>query len=470
MNNLTTKYSDAIEANDFRICSTIVRRSYNELPFEILKSHYEKVSYWDLRDYYLNNIENINLYNYQLMYKLHIQYSSNYSQYDKELVAKIVDLFFADAEFKDYVIAFESGLQFIGSEYPSLPSLSALIHHAALLNFFTRSDFAVDCTHKILMTGNLDKTNVVELEIPFYLTFVREPTHWQNTMIVFIESLCDYLTTEGLSVIPRLKFSIHPSPPHSEYLLLITHHTTGFTPKRFHYKNSHLSGFVELDPLGFSSFSSLSLAKYDPIFDARAFDYVNKLFVDRTYPKIVQPDKLFKKDSKRFAILVTMQVPWDRVQHKSFIDTTNLVLILKSLLQDDEILYVKRHPLDNSKYTKNLLQSITSERVIIVDCDIYSLIEGVDLVVTSNSGTGFEACCMHKPVIVTGIVDYHECVMVAKNQSELRSHINASKSCNSFDISLTSRHHQNYFFVEATRNDKFNFFKKKLSSDSSKFI
>lgn len=218
-------------------------------------------------------------------------------------------------------------------------------------------------------------------------------------------------------------------PPRGRFAF--SYHTHGQVAGRWHYKFGHFSNLMQIDPHGYAGYSSLASMSVQEIRDATAYldddsivdilatyrqEYIGQRF---TWREQKDPLAQASKRGKR-SIFVPLQDPLDEVSNLAFFGPTEMLQALAHCTGPNDRIFVKRHPVDKTSRTTRLLEIFVNDpRFVVVDASIHDLFEACDLVVTINSGVGFEALLAGLPVITCGLSDYNLATITARSVDEL---------------------------------------------------
>lgn len=188
---------------------------------------------------------------------------------------------------------------------------------------------------------------------------------------------------------------------------------------------------MQIDPQGYAGFSSLATATAKDIIAATAhlddaavaaaLDVYRETYVARRVTWRTQPESISLSLARgRRTIFVPLQDPFDEVATLAYLTPDKMIQAIADAIGPLDRVYVKRHPVDACGRTSALLEALANDpRFLVTDASIHDLFKVCDLVVTVNSGVGFEALLAGLPVITCGRADYQLATGVAHSTEEL---------------------------------------------------
>jgi hypothetical protein len=213
--------------------------------------------------------------------------------------------------------------------------------------------------------------------------------------------------------------------------LSFSYHTHGAIPGRVHYKFGHYSDLVHFDRKGYAGFSSLADCTAEEIAGATSAVPETEIrsrvqswrerYIDRRVTWRQQAPRTEGSLRRgRRTIFFPLQDPYDEVSQLGHMTPAEIIEVLRASLTPDDVVYVKRHPVDQSSRTSTLLASLSGdERFQTINDAIHDVFAVCDLVLTVNSGVGFEALLAGLPVVVAGKSDYNTAAVTVRNREEL---------------------------------------------------
>jgi hypothetical protein len=294
----------------------------------------------------------------------------------------------------------------------------------------------------------VDPSKLVEVYIgPYYFLPLsadqrqraKLPDSFHSPFRSGLECLIRMFLNHGWQVMPWLTWAgglIPPCAPRGR--LSFSYHTHGGAPGRWHYKFGHFSNLMQIDPQGYAGFSSLASADAREILTATtglddaaiasALDVYREIYLTRRVTwRAQRVDASPSLERGRRTIFVPLQDPFDEVATLAYLTPSEMLRGIACAVGPQDRVYVKRHPVDASGRTSALLATLANDpRFVVTDASIHDLFETSDLVVTINSGVGFEALLAGLPVITCGGADYHLATGVARRTEELTKLVQAS--------------------------------------------
>lgn len=248
----------------------------------------------------------------------------------------------------------------------------------------------------------------------------RLPKTFKSPFREGLQLLAQAFLSRGWKILPWLTWrgGLAPiCPPRGKFSF--SYHTHGDVAGRWHYKFGHFSNLIQIDRLGYAGFSTLALLTAEDIRAGTAdiddgeisellapykLKYIEQRFTWRQQNK-EKPQGLIRG---RRTIFVPLQDPLDEISSLGYLTPAELLQALTQCTSLADRIYVKRHPVDDSTRTTRLLEEFSDDpRFFIVDASIHDLFQVCDLVVTINSGVGFEALLAGLPVVSCGRSDYN---------------------------------------------------------------
>ena len=216
--------------------------------------------------------------------------------------------------------------------------------------------------------------------------------------------------------------------------------------KMLHYKEAYIPGTFTLDCSGYSGWhsssiysfnhdSSISQTNINRKLEPGTIDQLNQFFEEAIsskktkYPQNFIPSYAKELPDKGDYILVALQVVTDTVARLARVSTYELLDALPCISRDLGVKFViKRHPLCTSDYLASHIKALTKQNQFIFtsSANIHDLISSSRLVLTINSGVGFESLLLGKQVLTCGFSDYESLTSNIVSVQNLKSAISAS--------------------------------------------
>lgn len=199
----------------------------------------------------------------------------------------------------------------------------------------------------------------------------------------------------------------------------LAHHTIGKARNVHHIKKSYIPGYVYWEKGGYCAWSETVTTP--GLYEQSQSMTGSKAFVDNfiknyTETKIEQRSTPFSAPKRPF-IFLALQSPTDTVMQHAHIKTYDLIPQAAQWTKKRGYdLVVKFHPNRHEDARRNELRKRLSSgpHITVTDSNILKIIPKCAAVLTVNSGVGFEALLHRKPVITTGLSDYHWCTHVCE--------------------------------------------------------
>lgn len=298
----------------------------------------------------------------------------------------------------------------------------------------------------IVSLSEVQGAPVVEFMVPTYFGDIlsRSAPETHSRVCEFLRGVLDCFAANGFAIVPYHQYWLNIANPSGNYPAL-SYHTTGERAGWLHLKDSAIPGYYRFDAKGYAGFSSFAALKSLP--DAAmsvseeevnlAWEEVQETVVRAKASKYKQADEAIKLPDPGF-IFFAMQMLDDTVATLAWIP---MLTALREIVRDAENsgkkVVVKRHPMCQRVDVAMALATLkSSNAVVISDASIHDLIPNADMVVTVNSGVGFEALLYDKPVITLGASEYGVATTQCRSVPELLSAINSPPAV---DLNMTRR-------------------------------
>jgi hypothetical protein len=264
------------------------------------------------------------------------------------------------------------------------------------------------------------------LLMPQYWTEPQTKEKITKKILEIHKELIRYLLGENIALVPVFATPLYDITDEDNYgLSTISYHTISRNSgeRYFHYKESFLPGLFSSDCHGYSGWSSLAENFYSKVYEPVIVKkFRNKLVENYVNKNISKYDQTHINNTKKLPpkfIFVALQVPDDTVSRLTYRKTSEWVNDVIFFGESEGIpVVVKIHPKDKSN--KKWLYGIgNTKNVYFSNLSIHELIANSMVVITCNSGVGFEALIHHKDVITCGLCDYQSVTYVAKSREDL---------------------------------------------------
>lgn len=205
----------------------------------------------------------------------------------------------------------------------------------------------------------------------------------------------------------------------------LSYHTVTRPEQRYiNYKESALPGYFSFDPCGYSGWSSWQGpddlgTKRDEA--AKFFQALASDVIETQRSKYTEVSTLGDIPDSPF-VLIALQVPDDTVAQHACLTRAELLQTVCEYYSDSETnVLIKLHPHDRSDFSQKTVEDFCSRYTNVgrVTGAIHPILEKALLLITVNSGVGFEALLHEKLVISTGGSEYTPCAIHASNRAEL---------------------------------------------------
>jgi hypothetical protein len=250
-------------------------------------------------------------------------------------------------------------------------------------------------------------------------------------MLPFLRRLYALADDRGLKV-KYQRASCNPTiaPPAEDGAMAVSFHTIAdeARPGSLHIKESHLRDIVSVDRTGYSAWGEVAkapmtgLAEPDGAFGER----LRERYVERDYSYLGDPARAFEAPAENY-LAVFLQINQDTTQVATKIPLTQLIRIVAVWARNHQAHVVfKRHPACQSfEVALALNREVDGGFVHASDASIHDIARDATGVVTTNSGSGFEALLQGKTVITTGQSDYQQATLKARTPDDLRETLTA---------------------------------------------
>lgn len=181
----------------------------------------------------------------------------------------------------------------------------------------------------------------------------------------------------------------------------------------FRLKEAPIPPYYSIDTLGYSGWSSINFGdkfkeKIEEISIDDAVDVINNIkntYIEKRISKYPQKDeRVLDKDY----VFLPLQVPDDPVSKLSKINSRELLeAAIKISKEQKVLLLIKRHPLDNSDFLSEVLDSVKDEPFVkITNGNVIDLVKNARSVIAVNSGVSLEALYLGASVWNSGTSEW----------------------------------------------------------------
>lgn len=221
----------------------------------------------------------------------------------------------------------------------------------------------------------------------------------------FLNGLIDHIRKQGdhAVVFPRVEI---PWTPRG---ITLNFHTTGYQPNTWHYKESFLKNWVQVDRLGYTGFHSWNVARGAmPVNEKRLPRMAKKLdsYIASRQSKYDQASGETRIGAPY--LFFPLQKPQDETSLFGRFRPQQIVeAALPWCAQNHVKLVIKRHPFCHSKQIENWLESLRfNAQIVLTGGDVADLVEGAKAVLTVNSSVGFESLLKGRKLLTFGKAEY----------------------------------------------------------------
>lgn len=243
--------------------------------------------------------------------------------------------------------------------------------------------------------------------------------------------------TAGLQALDGVELTVSARPIRAQDLgsgaLALNYHTRFGRRGNLNLKLNYLPGFLYADRSGFGGWSEVAGRTFDPatidLAEAERFltDRIERRILAQGLTNVEQSRSGAVRNLPSGYVLFPLQVPNDIVLRLADIATGSVLDTLR-LRSRQQPVVIKLHPRTrDADFVARIsaLHDPTTGLHVVTD-HIHDLIAQAERVVTINSGTGFEALLLGKPVIACGKTDYHHLTTRALTPAHLASALEAA--------------------------------------------
>lgn len=212
--------------------------------------------------------------------------------------------------------------------------------------------------------------------------------------------------------------------PGAEHIHVVMGDMPEYAADMLHVEMGYISGFWYLDEIGVYANSSLRLGQFCPERVNRGhaeyfFNGVAGWMLGQNVSKAAQEPRRPGTLEPARAVIFTQEIETRR--HRAHY-LTNAQMIRTAAEHDRaRLVYVKLHPSQSKAARRDLITVANDyQNVRISEASLHDLIEVSDVVVTQNSGAGFEALMQKKPVVTCARSDYRHATLTAKTAADLK--------------------------------------------------
>jgi Capsule polysaccharide biosynthesis protein len=236
--------------------------------------------------------------------------------------------------------------------------------------------------------------------------------------------------TERLQAIPGVVLTVSSRPIRAHEVargaFAINYHTRYRRAGNLNLKLNYLPGYLYADRCGFSGWSEVADLRFDPatVDAAEAEHFLSRRIEARIFARGMTKMQQTRTGASRTLpegyVLFPLQVPRDVVLQLADLDADAILPVLVAHARRQPVV-IKLHPGTRDAGFAERIRALhdPARGVHVVDDHIHDLIARAALVVTVNSGTGFEALLFGRPVLSCGRSDYHHLTTRVSSLAEL---------------------------------------------------
>ena len=224
--------------------------------------------------------------------------------------------------------------------------------------------------------------------------------------------------------------------------------TPRYAPNTLHVGRGPIWGFWYLDEVGTDWHSSIRFMQFAPerILKDEAeyfFHGVSGWMLDHNISVVKQPDRARLEPAR--ATIFCQET--ERHRERAYFLTSEQMIRTVAEHEPNRIIYVKPHP-SQSKPMRRDIMTVAQDYpdVRVTDASVHDLAAAAELVVTQNSGAGFEALMQKKPVITCGKSDYWHATLTARTCADLTEAMDFAPEA------MADFPYEKYFFWFLNRN------------------
>lgn len=214
--------------------------------------------------------------------------------------------------------------------------------------------------------------------------------------------------------------------------LLISVHTVGISNNVVRLKESYIPGYYYFDRTGYSGWAELAYNEklqqeakvYNPFGLSGFISELREKKVKDNLSKYPQDTGSLEVELIKCTpyIFLALQTSDDLVARLAAMDQIKFAELLAAKINVQKYkLIIKRHPLCRDHNIESAINKLKNDYkcVMLSNGSVNSLIQNAKAVVTVNSGVGFEALVMGRPVITAGRSDYSFVTKQVINMSDI---------------------------------------------------
>ncbi|TYP85408.1 capsular polysaccharide biosynthesis protein [Maritimibacter alkaliphilus HTCC2654] len=197
-----------------------------------------------------------------------------------------------------------------------------------------------------------------------------------------------------------------------------------YVPDALHVALGPVSGFWYLDEVGVKANSSIRFNQFAPERIEKEpaeyfFNGVTGWMLSHNVSPIRQPARVDGGLDRARATIFCQEI--ERHTHRAHFLTTEEMIRTVAEHERERLIYLKPHPAQSKPMRRDIIAVAQDyPNVMVTDASVHDLAAAADIVVTQNSGAGFEALMQKKTVVTCAKSDYWQATLTARTATELR--------------------------------------------------
>ncbi len=196
-----------------------------------------------------------------------------------------------------------------------------------------------------------------------------------------------------------------------------------YAPDALHVGPGPVSGFWYLDEVGVGANSSVRFNQFAPErIEAEPATYffngVTSWMLEHNVSPIRQAARVEGGLDRARATIFCQEI--ERHHFRQHFLTTEQMIRTVAEHETERLIYLKPHPAQSKPMRRDIM-AVAQEypNVVLTDASVHDLAAAADIVVTQNSGAGFEALMQRKTVVTCAKTDYWQATLTARTTKEL---------------------------------------------------
>lgn len=297
---------------------------------------------------------------------------------------------------------------------------------------------------EILNLNEVQAAPVVEFLVPTYFADIISGSDPKAhaTICAFLRRMLDEFSGRGFAIVPKHQYWLNIGKPSGSWPA-VSYHTTGRADGWLHLKDAAVPGFFRFDVQGYAGFSSLSdliclppeVKESDPAELEATWTHLQETIVEAKVSKYAQDTEQIDLPEAPF-VFFPLQLLSDTVSSLAWIPMLDALMIVAGECEKSgKRMVVKRHPMCKRADVGSALGSLSrSHAVHITSASIHDILPSASLVVTVNSGVGFEALLYGRRVITVGAAEYGVVAERCGTIAQLTAALSTERSVNLLEI------------------------------------